>query len=56
MIIVYNLIAKIVLFIWFAGMKVFFLRIFIKKSEKVLEIQEKVVPLHPQFDKSVDAK
>jgi len=37
-------------------MKVFFLRIFIKKSEKVLEIQEKVVPLHPQFDKSVDAK
>ena len=37
-------------------MKMFFLRIFIKKSEKVLEIQEKVVPLHPQFDRSVDAK
>ena len=37
-------------------MKMFFLRIFIKKCEKVLVIREKVVPLHPQFSKSAELK
>ena len=50
-----NFFAKIVLFIRFDYMKVFFLRIFIKNSEKVLVFREKVVPLHPQFSKSAEA-
>ena len=50
-----NLFAKIVLFIRLGRKKVFFLRIFIKNSGKVLAIQEKVVPLHPQFSKSAEA-
>ena len=50
-----NFFAKIVLFIRFEYKKVFFLRIFIKNSEKVLVFQEKVVPLHPQFSKSAEA-